>query len=127
MEEASTLRDAYERAQEYDMEEWLIGINWERIGGRCSIAVVALIGSYLLYSALMLLWRMVIVYGAEESFYLAALRACCATIHLLALDSEGRRRNRANVESGEGMEMTEMTDKAQKTTETVVTVVTEKK
>ena len=92
-ENGETIYDASDALQmTYDLanqnkasiEGWLLGLNWDRIGGRCSIAVVTATASYLLYGFVMFASRAMIIYGGGDyNIALSAVKAAFSQIYLL--------------------------------------------
>ena len=92
-ENGETIYDASDALQmTYDLanqnkaniEGWLIGLNWDRIGGRCSIAVVTATASYLLYGLVMFASRAMIIYGGGDyNIAISAVKAAFSQLYLL--------------------------------------------
>ena len=81
---SEALHRTYELATQIDIEGWLLGFNWDRIGGRCSIIVVSAMGTYLLYAFGMFVSRALIIYaGSDLNVTVSAFKAAFSQIYLL--------------------------------------------
>ena len=79
------VRRTYDLVKKVDLESWLMGWSWDRIGGRCSIVVVAILIIYVLICTATWLSKLMIIYGEGlHSFKASAMKALFSQIHLLA-------------------------------------------
>ena len=98
---AEALHRTYELAKKIDIEGWLLGLNWDRIGGRCSIAVVSAMASYLLYGIAMFVSKAMIIYGGGDfNVAVSALKAAFSQIYLL---TEAIKRKRGENQTAEAI------------------------
>ena len=89
---SEALHRTYELATQIDIEGWLLGFNWDRIGGRCSIIVVSAMGTYLLYAFGMFVSRALIIYaGSDLNVTVSAVKAAFSQIYLLTEQLKRRR------------------------------------
>ena len=89
-EEAREVRDVFQLVKDLDLNKITTLFSLERIGGICSIIVVAAVGMFLIVQAVLFVMKCFIIYGAENSFYLAACRAMCTDLHLIQEDANFR-------------------------------------
>ena len=88
------IRQTYDLVKKVDLDSWLTGWSWDRIGGRCSIVIVCLLIVYILICVATWLSRLMIIYGEGiHSFKASALKAIFSQIHLLADAANQRRAN----------------------------------
>ena len=99
-EEAEHLRSTFDMIKDIDVVGLITGLNLQRVGGICSIIVVCCMSVYTVYHVIVFVFKVIIVYGAEDSYYLAAIRALCTSVHLLQEDSNARIRAQ---NSGDGV------------------------
>ena len=105
---ARMIRETYKLTKKVDLESWLMGWSWDRIGGRCSIGIVCLLIIYTLICIATWLSKLLIIYGEGlHSFKTSAMKALFSQIHLLA-DAANQRKasidapRDADIESGPG-------------------------
>ena len=102
------IRDTYNLVKKVDLGGWLMGWSWDRIGGRCSIAIVCMLIVYFLVSLATWLFKLMIIHGEGlHSFKASAMKALFSQIHLLS-DAANQRKvkedstNEADPEAGPG-------------------------
>ena len=93
-EEAEHLRSTFDMIKDMDVVGLLTGLSLQRVGGICSIIVVCCMVLFIVYHVVIFVFKVIIVYGAEDSYYLAAVRALCTSVHLIQEDSNARIRAR---------------------------------
>ena len=93
IEAADSLQRTHDLAQKMDLEGWLLGWNWDRIGGRCSIIVVSLLAVFCVIKAVEYLSKLMIIYGeGKDSLRSSATKAMFTQIHLLTEAINGRKK-----------------------------------
>ena len=93
-EEAQMIREAYREAEALSAMGWFFGIDFEKLGRRCSIAVCLIMIIGAIYKIFMFVLRLIIVYGSEDSYLLMAVRVFCTQEHLLAMGNNDQRKIR---------------------------------
>ena len=102
----SAINQAYEITKEYDLKAMLLGIDWEKTGRRCSIAVCAMVIGYVIYIVADWAVKMLMILGGDDTSVLAGMfMACCTQVHLL---SKTMVRQRNGAETGQDHEMETM-------------------
>ena len=99
----SAINQAYEITKEYDLSAMLLGIDWEKTGRRCSIAVCAMVVGYVLYKVVDWAVKVLMILGSGDTTVVTGmLMACCTQVHLLAKTIQEQR---GEAERGEEHEM----------------------
>ena len=97
-DQISAINEAYEITKKYDLEKLITGLDIEKIGRNCSIAVCAMVGLYAVYKILDWVFKFMMVMGSGNTEVLTSMFIACFTqFHLLA---EAKKR-----EKGEDIEM----------------------
>ena len=89
-EEAKEMNDVFTMVREFNVKKLMKELTIEKVGGLCSIIVVAAVSVYVAFKIIVFVMKFIIIYGSEESFYLAACRAMCTEIHIVQEDSNVR-------------------------------------
>ena len=81
---SDAIQQTWDLAKKVDLKGWLVNMNWDRIGGRCSIAVVSSAAAYLVYGMVMFISRTCIIYGGGDyNVKVSALKAAFSQLYLL--------------------------------------------
>ena len=95
-DQISAINEAYEITKKYDLEELVTGLDMEKIGRNCSIAVCGMVVLYAVYKILDWVVKFMMVVGSGDTEMLTSMFIACFTqFHLLA---EARKKQESSVE-----------------------------
>ena len=91
-DQMSAINEAYELTKKYNLKNLILGLDMERIGRNCSIAVCVMAGLYAIYRVLDCGVKLLLVLGSGDAGVLTSLFIACFTqFHLLSEESKKKK------------------------------------
>ena len=98
----SAINEAYEITKKYNLRKLILGLDMERIGRNCSIAVCVMVGLYAIYKVLDWGVKTLLVFGrGDTGVWTSIFIAVFTQFHLLSEEKKKKIRNECQVEEVE--------------------------